>query len=426
MTAIDEKFVWAWGSNNCGQLGCGDCDDRLTPTTVESFFSNATLSATTLRRDKFNSEAPLSSQENIEEFSTITYFGGGGAFSVVLTDSGHVFTCGKNDRGQLGQGTDRTQNKSAVDLQFSLCALANTLTVKHLQAGWDFVVALTECGSIFTWGSNSFGQLGRSLAAGVKMDPTPQAVDSPSSGTGKFVAVAAGLRHALAVSESGQIYSWGSGKRGQLGVVDSLGKPISTIPVPNCVSISKCSAPTQIFAGMNFSGMLTETGKIYLWGCNKHGQCGEAPPSQTMYPLPRCLETSQIFSKGSQSKIVSLRVGWTHVIMRTEAGDLYSWGRFDLGQLGRSTEEVPHYVPGHIDGVTNVSKHCCSSEHNLALTDEGQIYSWGWNEHGICGTGDESNVLYPQRISSLQNHQVMCIGCGAGHCFCLTKKAPSS
>ena len=48
----------------------------------------------------------------------------------------------------------------------------------------------------------------------------------------------------------------------------------------------------------------------------------------------------------------------------------------------------------------------------------GEVYSWGWNEHGMCGSGDENNVLKPTRINSLTN--IITIASGAGHSFAIS------
>ena len=54
---------------------------------------------------------------------------------------------------------------------------------------------------------------------------------------------------------------------------------------------------------------------------------------------------------------------------------------------------------------------------NCQISEQGRVYSWGWNEHGICGTGDEKNVTIPQTISALTGYKISLIGCGNGHSF---------
>lgn len=49
-----------------------------------------------------------------------------------------------------------------------------------------------------------------------------------------------------------------------------------------------------------------------------------------------------------------------------------------------------------------------------------QCFSWGWNEHGMCGNETEENVCLPQPVESLSSSELLLIGCGAGHslAFC--------
>ena len=53
-------------------------------------------------------------------------------------------------------------------------------------------------------------------------------------------------------------------------------------------------------------------------------------------------------------------------------------------------------------------------------TDTEKCYAVGWNEHGLCGTGDEENVTKLRLVDSLLDYSVIKIGCGGGHCFAIT------
>ena len=49
--------------------------------------------------------------------------------------------------------------------------------------------------------------------------------------------------------------------------------------------------------------------------------------------------------------------------------------------------------------------------------------TWGWNEHGICGTGDETvNVHQPGVVAKLHDKRISVIGCGGGHSFAFVKR----
>ena len=57
------------------------------------------------------------------------------------------------------------------------------------------------------------------------------------------------------------------------------------------------------------------------------------------------------------------------------------------------------------------------SERNTLLT-------WGWNEHGMCGTGDEQNVVLPRVLQAFDNGQTVGVGCGSGHSMAVIGGVP--
>ena len=58
----------------------------------------------------------------------------------------------------------------------------------------------------------------------------------------------------------------------------------------------------------------------------------------------------------------------------------------------------------------------------VILSDSGSVLTWGWNEHRICGTGDETvNVHQPEAVAKLRDYHISVIGCGGGHSFAFAK-----
>ncbi|CAL1540890.1 unnamed protein product [Lymnaea stagnalis] len=379
-------MMWSWGANNSGQLGLGNHDDQIVPSIC----------------------VPLPALEESDDFKQA---GGGGGYSYILTKSGKVLTCGNNDRGQLGHG-----DKHSL-MVFSLSQRLTAFKMVQIAAGWDFMLGLTDGGQLLSWGSNSFGQLGR-LAAESSNELVPGEVSGFKDS--KIVAVAAGLRHAISLTESGQVYTWGNGRKGQLGCVEADGNPLQKTQNPILVQFPQREIVVCVTAGMYHSGISTDAGNIHVWGCNKYGQCSADPKDSSVFLNPHVVFLP-VKEQAEGSKIVALTSGWTHLIARTASGDLYSWGRGDLGQLGRKCEQSYDYKPKQIVGLHHVKSQFCGSEHNLALTDDNNVYSWGWNEHGICGTGDEQNVMYPTKVPAFIACSVVAIGCGTGHSFCYAK-----
>ncbi|XP_072825733.1 secretion-regulating guanine nucleotide exchange factor isoform X1 [Vicugna pacos] len=383
--------LFAWGANSYGQLGLGHKEDVLLPQQLSDFCKPGCVKRIT----------------------------GGGGHSAIVTDEGDLFVCGLNKDGQLGLG--HTEDV----LYFTPCKSLLGCPVQQVACGWDFTIILMENGQVLSCGSNSFGQLG--VSHGPRRCVFPQAVELLRE---TVVSIAAGLRHALAATASGLVYQWGTG-------LASSGRrlcPGQTLPLfltakePNRVTGLENSQAICVLAGSDHSASLTDAGELYVWGSNKHGQLA----SQAAFlPVPQKIEAHCF----QNEKVTAVWSGWTHLVAQTETGKVFTWGRADYGQLGRTLESHEGWKPEKQDSSLPCSRpskstpsplHCltgatevsCGSEHNLAVMG-GVCHSWGWNEHGMCGDGTEANVWAPQPVQALRSLSGVRVGCGAGHSLAL-------
>jgi len=136
---------------------------------------------------------------------------------------------------------------------------------------------------------------------------------------GKIVQIAKGNTHSLVLTGNGKVYSWGSNYYGQLG----LGNYIQ-YPYPKQVIIPNGEKIKQIGAGSGFSVALTENGEIYSWGSNSGGRLGINNSNGLSYFLPQ-----KIFIPNKE-KIKQISVGYDHVLALTENGGVYTWGNGKL------------------------------------------------------------------------------------------------
>ncbi|XP_048217062.1 secretion-regulating guanine nucleotide exchange factor isoform X4 [Perognathus longimembris pacificus] len=290
---------------------------------------------------------------------------GGGGHSAVVTDEGGFFVCGLNKDGQLGLG--HTEDV----LCFTLCKYLLGCPVQQVACGWDFTIILTEEGQVLSCGSNSFGQLG--VPHGPRRCVVPQAIELLRE---KVVWVAAGLRHALAATVSGIVYQWGTGLASSARRL-CPGQPLPsflTAKEPSRVTDLGNSKATHVLAGSDHSASLTESGKVFTWGRADYGQLG------------RKLESNEGQKLEKQDP------------------------SFCLLPLNST--------PSSLHCLTGAAEISCGSEHNLAVIG-GACYSWGWNEHGMCGDGTEVNVWIPKPVQGLPSASGLLVGCGAGHSLAL-------
>lgn len=332
---------------------------------------------------------------------------GGGGHTAVITESGEVFVCGQNHKGQLGLG----HNTNVLVLH--LCPVPNS-KITNVACGWDFTLFLSDSGRLLACGSNAFGQLG--VGERVTHSAELLVVESLMK---PVVSVAAGLRHSLAVTDSGAVFQWG------LGLFSHAKRALSPHPVPpHLNSREPALVPgldhqisRSVTAGSSHSACLTGDGDLFLWGSNKHGQLATAEP---FLPSPALLRAS--LTDGE--KVINVCSGWSHIVAQTESGRVFTWGRGDYGQLGRrpSTSSdskqqsadgggVKLGTPAEVKELCGATQISCGSEHNLAIVG-GRLLSWGWNEHGMCGNGSQADVFHPQPVPGLRP---VLVGCGAGH-----------
>ncbi|XP_038047189.1 secretion-regulating guanine nucleotide exchange factor-like [Patiria miniata] len=405
--AASSGSLLAWGANSFGQLALGHTRDCLIPEVVD--------------------HPP----------EGIVSLAGGAGHTTLLTESGKVFMCGSNFKGQLGLG--HTQN------MYRLVEVPDLPRIVKVTCGWDHTLAITDKGHLFSWGSNMFGQLAQNARRPARIPAFP-------SGQ-KVVDIAAGLRHSLAVTEDGRVWSWGSGVKGQLGRFDDqaraggqAGAELRVVPEksdqPQPVDFGEETVKiVQAAAGANHSVGLSDEGVVYVWGENKRGQLGEEPSSDSVakadiIPLPKALDR-EFFGGRSVLRIHS---GWTHMVAMLDDKTVVAWGRNDYGQLGCPTEPEggdaeAEGEPGEDNGEQSPSKYSCTpievptlqgcsqiacgAEHNLAITEDQVLLAWGWNEHGMCGDARVIDVHTPKKVDTRLGGKPVLIGSGAGHCLAL-------
>ncbi|MFZ1361236.1 MAG: fibronectin type III domain-containing protein [Candidatus Saccharimonadales bacterium] len=184
----DDGTVWAWGSNNNGQLGDGTTTQRLRPIQVKD----------------------PSGTGNLTGVKQVT---AGSNHTIAVKDDGTVWSWGYNGYGQLGDGTT-TQRTLPVQVK-DPSGTGNLTGVKQVTAGSYYTTAVKDDGTVWAWGNNNNGQLGDGTTA---QRTLPVQVKDPS-GTGNLTGVkqvAAGSNHTVAVKDDGTVWAWGSNSNGQI------------------------------------------------------------------------------------------------------------------------------------------------------------------------------------------------------------------
>jgi len=235
--------VWAWGDNFYGQLGTGT---------------------------NVNNTKPI----EVEKLNDIRHVSAGGDSSYAVDLDGNVWAWGDNYFGQLGDGT---YNNSNVPKKISGLSKISTIS-----AGGSYCVAVDEDNNLWVWGNNNYGQLG----IGSQISSTvPVKIESIKN----VRQISAGTSHCIAVKDDGSVYVWGNNISGNLGVKDSEGNidatsciltPSNVAELKNIVGVSAGGSEKEVF-----SVALTEKGQVYTWGGNFSGQLGDGTSESKYEPV---------------------------------------------------------------------------------------------------------------------------------------------
>jgi alpha-tubulin suppressor-like RCC1 family protein len=275
--------LWAWGLNDRGQLGDGTTADAVSPVRISTDtdwvlvaaggrHNLALKSNGTLWAWGSNVHGQLGNGTLVDELSPVQIgldtdwvaiaAGGELSHSLARKSNGKLYAWGRNNRGQLGDGT-------TVDKSSPVQVGTDNKWVKF-KAGLEHSVGRKSNGKLFAWGRNDYGQLGDGTTTD-KTSPVPIGTDTD------WKEIASGWHHNLAKKSNGKVYAWGRNNYGQLGDGSTDDK---TSPVP----IGTDKKWRKIKAGGWHSTGRKSDGSVWGWGRNNHGQCGDG--SLTDRPFP--------------------------------------------------------------------------------------------------------------------------------------------
>jgi hypothetical protein len=276
----------------------------------------------------------------------------GDNFTVVLSTKNEVFKFGRNHLGQLGIGNNNaTLEVNNITEDFNLVTNEKIIDI---DAGRDFTIALTSNNRIFTWGDNTYSQLGNETVTGGFTPIDVTAFVNPSNvAVSKIVAADENLLVWLA---NKQIIVSGSNNHGQM----ALGNTTTYSDVRTANFGSTLNAETikdvGMFAATGY--VLTESGKVFTWGDNGNKQVGNN--GSTNVTLPAEL-TFPGLSGGE--KVVSVSVGVNHGVAVTSAYKVFFWGTNSNYALGDSSTLA-------LDAVKNTPFNATNA---LIYDDEGYL-----------------------------------------------------
>jgi len=394
----------------------------------------------------------------------------GESHSLAITEYGDLYSWGRGREGQLGHGTrDNSNEPRAVE------KLSHERIVRG-QCGHSHSVALTDTGKVYNWGkvhkllddvemaakpTRYYGigvenpgertqdmlqrshleylsgtiseegdeapnqdqleqiQLGQEFGRFANFTQTTPMFVEALRGK-KIVEIAAGYACTAAITDSGQLYMWGFNEKGQLG----LGHRFNS-DVPRLVHSLNDIRLVGVACGSHHTVALDEHGHVYSWGLGVFGQLGHGNLDDLRQPK----RIEYLVQNGIV--VVQVVCGAYHTVARTSKGELYSFGHGEYGQHGgvanysdwgsgesagkeaHLQNSIPRLVKG-FDG-TKVLFIACGQLHSAAVTENNQVFTWGWGAGGCLGHGDMRYQLVPRLVTSLQGEDILSAAAGWKH-----------
>ncbi len=439
LALASDGTVYAWGQNTYGQLGNNVTTNSSSPVAVQT------------------TGTPMAGK-------SIVNIAAGGYHSLALADDGTVYAWGYNPTGQLGNGAT-VDSRTPVAVKATGTPMAGKNIIK-IAAGVHNSLALASDGTVYTWGRGEFGQLGNGTTTDSNIPVAVKTVGTPMASK-TIIGISGGPAYMLAVDSNGKVYGWGRNANGQLG---SLSHTDSSVPVASQIPAGK--SIIQVSAGGwdgSHSLALTHDNIVYGRGRNSNGQLGNNSTSDSLAAVVAQLNlmdtpstpTQVVVESGNakatiswQSPVVTggksivgyvLRyrtigaVDWTTVdvaatvtshaitgltndqIYQTQVAAKTATGTGDFSSIVLAT---PHAKPtitnvspaiGPVAGGQNVTitgtnfmpkgkkivQTANGSGYSLALASDGTVYAWGQNNYGQLGNGTTTDSNVPVAVKTV-------------------------
>ncbi len=316
--------------------------------------------------------------------------------SAFITSNGNIFTMGSNADGRLGIG-DRSLKLTPTPCLVEALSRFNAATVV---CGWGHTAAVLDNGDLYTWGVGDYGALGISDC---ESQWFPVRVTFPDQDRVSVKSVSCGTRHTAIVDTQGRLFVCGAGDAGQLGTGSRERQPVP-------VRVDDIKEPVmQTACGIFHTLALTSAGGVFAMGGNNFGQLGTGTKRSSIVPVRvRALE---------KENVVKVAAGHISAAL-TDKGTVFVWGTGVFGEYLSPTPLAGFKPSSQIKDID------IGGNFGAAIDGNGVLYSWGSNASGELGLGDYEPRTGACQVHSLQGKPVTQIACGGSFTIALGKTVP--
>ncbi len=288
----------------------------------------------------------------VKKLDNIKVVSSGWNYSVAVKKDGSLWTWGRNEFGQLGNGTTKETNKPTKIMSEVITA----------SAGGRHCVALKKDGTLWGWGLSDEGQLGRENKKG------EDCIKSPVKILDNVAAISAGAFHTMVIRKDGSL--WGSGggpnltnsggvsiRNGEFGTGMKFVKVMDDVMAVSCGTIS--------------TAIIKKDGTLWTWG--------EGKPEKKL------------------DNAIAVSSGNSHTLAIKKDGTLWAWGWNYFGQIGDGTNNA--YVEKPKKVMDKVVYTCAGGNDSFAIRNDGSVWAWGYNNKGQLGDKTTKDKNKPFKIA---------------------------
>jgi len=271
---------------------------------------------------------------------------------------------------------------------------------KNVITSYGSSYAIDNTNTLYSWGRNNAGQLG----IGSRNDnlfPRIVKVDNLMENE-YFIEIIPQSSEVFGLTNKGNLYGWGSNYKNRLGIQSSN----TYEPMPVLIEIEGLSNDEKIidFSAFNHSLALTSSGRIYSWGDNRQGQLGDGSIVDKSHP------TLININLLAGETVIKIDAGQNTSFAITNLGNLYSWGSDN--HYARGTEQgmqgslrplkVNFSILNPNEKISEISS---NMYYSVAVTNQNRVITWGRNDYGQLGYRSFSNMEFkPTVIAGITNN----------------------
>ena len=276
----------------------------------------------------------------------------------LIKQDGSLWTAGRNDYGQLGNGKTGTNQKKPIKAMTS---------VSQVAFGSEHTGIIKKDGSLWMCGNNEDGQLG---------DGTESDRNKPKKVMSGVAAVSAGNYYTAIIKKDGSLWMCGSNEYGQLGDGTESDRSTPKKIMEGVASVS---------AGYRHTGIVKKDGSLWMCGNNGWGELGDGTMTDRKVP------------KKIMSGVASVSSGGDFTAIVKKDGSLWTCGYNEFGQLGDGIGKDLNKPKKIMSSVSSVR---LGEDYGIAVKKDGSLWVWGNNEYGQLGDGTENSHFSPKKLSN--------------------------